>query len=188
MNTKKTNLYLALTAAAGLSLLAPTAKASDGTINFSGEVLTQTCAPATGSGSGFTVTLEPVTAVELTAAAGGAVKNKPFTISLKGCTPDSGLVAILFDSPTNLDETTHQLKPDVATGNATGVEIRLLNDNAGDNTQIMVGAEQETQNSLPVEIDSAGNATLSYQAAYVQVGSPTAGPVTAQAVYTIVYP
>jgi len=184
MSTKKTQLFLALTAAAGLSFLASSAHAFDGTITFNGEVTTQTCAPTTGT-KNLVVPMETVSAVELAGSAGAPIKLTPFSIMLTGCTPSSGNVLIAFNSAGNLDSDTNQLTPDA--GGATNVQIRLVN--ASDSSKILVGAEPESQNSEPASIGTDGTVTLNYKAGYVQIGADmaTAGAVTAKAEYTITY-
>ena len=180
---KKSNLCLTLAAAAALSLLAPAAQAFDGQIEFTGQVITQTCAPVSGVGSSQTVALADVTAVELASAE--YVKQKTFQISLTGCTPSSGGVAVTFNAPTGgVDTDSGQLIIDSGTDKAQNVQIRLFN-SAGD--KIMVGGDEASQNLKYVNIDAAGTATLDYSAAYVKTGMPVAGQVTSRAEYTVVY-
>ena len=174
---KKSNLCLALTAAAALSLLAPAAQAADGTIDFTGMVTTSTCSVNTDS-SAATVDLGTASAYDLTAK--DAVNTTPFSISLEGCTPGIP-VGVKFASIGNTDSDSGQL---TNAGTAENVQIRL-SDKSG--VKMTVGGDAGAQRAT---IGSAGTATLEYSAALVQkegAGVPTAGTVSAQAQYTIVY-
>jgi len=180
---KKTSLFCAV--AAGLLAIAPVAYAADGTIDFTGQITGLTCTINGGGGNNnFTVTLPPVSTSSL-AAVGSVAGRTPFSITLTGCTPDTGTVAVEFLAGPSVDVGTGQLITDPGVGMAGNVQIRLLN---SDFTQIMIGAALGTQNSHAVSIDS-GSATLNYYIEYAQHGAvgATPGVASSRVQYTLIY-
>lgn len=173
----------------------PAAFAADGTITFTGRITGQTCTIAgNGGASDFTVALPPIGAAALNAD-GNAAGRTAFNITLSGCTPETGNVAVHFEAGTNTDLTTGRLRnaavaqaatDDAAAVNPAGnVQIGVLNANF---TPVAIGSVGEAQNSQSVALAS-GAATLQYYAQYVATGgAATAGAVTTTAQYSIQYP
>ncbi|MFL9880063.1 fimbrial protein [Herbaspirillum rhizosphaerae] len=174
---KKTIISSLLTVAA----LAPIASfASDGTINFTGSVTSQTCTINSGSSSTFTVSLPKVSASSL-ATAGAKAGQTAFTIALSNCSPASGNARAFFEAGTNVDPVSGRLNIATGAGNATNVQIGLATTAGAD---IKIGASSGSQNTNSVAI-SGGSANLSYLAQYVATGAATAGATTSSVTYTI---
>ncbi|EHH6748889.1 fimbrial protein [Escherichia coli] len=159
--------------------------AYDGTINFTGKVVAQTCSVASGS-EGLSVILPTVSTATLsddTKTAG----LTPFTIQLTGCTvpATSGAdkVNAYFEPNANTDYTTGNLTNTASSG-ASHVQIQLLN--ADGVKVIKLGQAAAAQNVDTVAINDA-NVTLRYNAQYYATGVATAGDVTSTVNYTIAY-
>lgn len=170
-----------------LAAVSPAAFAADGTITFTGRVSAQTCTISGNGGTSrnFTVTLPPASASTL-AADGNFAGRTPFNIRLTNCTPNTGNVAVFFESGPNVDQATGRLR-NTATGSgaATNVQVGVLN---ADLTNIAVGLTFASQRSQRVAI-TAGAATLQYYAQYVATGgAATAGNVSTSTLYSVVYP
>src|SRR5450830_802697 len=149
---KKTIISSVLAVAA----LAPIASfASDGTINFTGAVTSQTCTINSGASSTFTVAL-PKVATSALATAGAKAGQTAFTIALSNCSPASGNARAFFEAGANVDPVSGRLN--IATG---------------------------AQGTTPVAIAADGTANLSYLAQYVATGAATAGATTSSVTYTI---
>lgn len=159
--------------------------AYDGTINFTGKVVAQTCSVATGSGS-LSVVLPTVSTTTLSADTKTAGLT-PFTIQLTGCTvpATSGAdkVNAYFEPNANTDYTTGNLTNTASSG-ASNVQIQLLN---ADRVKVIkLGQAAAAQNVDTVAINDA-NVTLRYNARYYATGQATAGNVSATVNYTIAY-
>lgn len=171
-----------ITAAALAAALPMAAHAADGTITFTGTIVSQTCT-INGNGSGskdFTVALPTVSASALNGA-GQTAGRTPFNIQLTGCS-GTGNVHAYFESGATTDAGTGNLK--LNAGGADQVQIGLLND---DLSPIAMGAADASQNSHAVAI-ATGAATLPYFAEYVATGVATAGAANSSVMYTLVYP
>ncbi|ECG8572664.1 type 1 fimbrial protein [Salmonella enterica subsp. diarizonae] len=157
--------------------------AYDGTINFVGKVLDQTCSVTTGS-KNLTVTLPTVSKALLDTSARTAALT-PFVIELNGC--DTGAssggqsVKVYFEPNATTDFTTGNL---TNTGTATNVQVQLVN--ADGNTPIVLGKDVASQNTAATRID-ASDVKLRYSARYYATGAATAGDVAATVNYTIAY-
>lgn len=174
---------------AGAATASQFAFAADGTITFSGNVIAQTCT-INGSGNhndtganNFTVTL-PTVSTSALATAGQTAGRTPFNIALTACTQKSGNVHAYFEPGPTVDTATGNLVLTGRPGDATNVEIGLLNN---DLSAVKVGAADVSQNSKSVPISSAGAATLSFFAQYVATGVATAGAAESSVMYTLVY-
>jgi major type 1 subunit fimbrin (pilin) len=176
----KTKLISALIFA-GTAMASQFACATDGTINFTGNVTAQTCTiNGGGTNSNFTVALPTVSASTLSAA-GQTAGRTPFAITLTNCTPATGTVHTFFEAGPTTDLNTGNLI--VTAGGASNVEINLLNTDA---SPISAGAPDASQNSKSVSI-AAGGATLNYFAQYIATGAATAGKADSSVVYTMSY-
>lgn len=179
-------LSAALFAATAAFVVAPgTARAADGQIDFSGQVSTQTC-QVNGSAAGTQVTLPTVTLPQVSAALlatnGAVAGTTPFSIDITGCDSALTTAATLF-SGSNIDTTTSSLKNTTA-GGAANVQLQLLN---GDSTPIKLnGSTVATQGSKAATL-SGGAATLNYIARYRSLGNASAGAVTSNVQFTMIY-
>ncbi|WP_410209491.1 fimbrial protein [Aquirhabdus sp.] len=179
-------LNTALVLSLGTAALLPiNAQAADGLINFVGQITAQTCTiSGNGGGKDFTVTL-PTVSVQTLPAVGSWAGRTPFNIALSGCSPATGNVATYFEPGVSTDLTTGYLKNDTGTGQATNVQLQLLND---DTTGLQLNQAKNGTNGSKTVALNAGAATLNYFVQYTAVGgAATAGKVASRTNYTIVY-
>lgn len=178
---KKLRPLPVLFAACALLALPLASNASDGEVQITGNITTNTCLITTGSGGEHTVTLPTVMASALNGA-GKTAGRTPFTVQLASCVPDSGNVALYFEPGVNTDMATGRL---INTGAASEVQVRLLND-----VMVPIELNQSTallQKSQTVSIES-GSATLNYFAEYYATGAAGTGSVNTSTFFSIVYP
>jgi major type 1 subunit fimbrin (pilin) len=181
MNTK-TSLRLIPCVVACFAALPPAAHAADGTITFQGNISSQTCTVSAASAN-LTVAMPQISAGSLSQI-GATAGRTPFSISLTGCNPASGAVHTYFEAGLNTSADGH-LAVTGGAGAAKNVEIDLRN---SDGTEIFAGAVDVLQNSLPVNINADGTATLNYTAQYFATGVASQGTVSSTVQYSIVYP
>ncbi|MGB3067701.1 MAG: fimbrial protein [Ottowia sp.] len=176
---------LSIAALSVLSLFTGAAHAVDGSVTINGEVTAQTCQiSGDGQGAEFIVTLPTVSSAQLNAA-GVTAGRTPFKIELTQCDPASGKVGVYFEPGLNVNTATGRLINKATTNGAQNVEIGLLND---DTSVINLGsAVQATQNMKTVAIAADGSATLNYFAEYAATAAASAGTVTTQSLYSVVY-
>ncbi|MGS5368606.1 fimbrial protein [Escherichia coli] len=158
--------------------------AYDGTINFTGKVVAQTCSVSSGS-KNLTVTLPTVSEASLAAATNTAGLT-PFTIELTGCDTSAASgaqnVKAYFEPNATTDYDTGNLN--IAASGAGNVQIQLLN--ADGVTPIKLGQDVAGQDVTAVQIDNAAM-KLRYNAQYYATATATAGDVSATVNYTIAY-
>lgn len=166
------------------TLLLPSAFASDGTITITGTITDTTCTIAVNDGNADgTVTLPTVSAKTL-AASGDVAGATPFSIGLSSCSGTSlGTATSYFEPGAYVDTESGRLNVDSATGSATNIQVQLLN---SEREAIVAGAATGGQNDISTDIES-GSGTLNYYAQYYATGVSTAGSVSTQVSYTIVY-
>ncbi len=183
---RKYNYALSALAMVVTSAFTASAFAVDGTITINGQITDTTCTISVDGGSNdATVTLPTVSSTTL-GAAGATAGATPFTISLSNCSGTSlNTASTYFEPGAYVDSTTGRLNIDSAAADAaTNVQVQLLN---ADRDAIVAGASVANgQNDIPVDI-SSGNGTLNYFAQYYATGASTAGSVTTQVDYTMVY-
>jgi len=167
-------------AAASLGMVAMSAHAADGQIDFNGSITGTTCTINGGTGQNFSVTLPAVSTATL-ATAGSWAGRTPVPLNLTNCTPATGTAHVYLEPGPTINTATGRLIVDA--GGATNVEIGLLNKNFAD---IVAGAADGSQNTDVVDIGS-GSADLSFYAQYVSLGGATAGAADSRVQYTIVY-
>ena len=163
-----------------------TAQASDGIITINGSILDSTCqinGVASPTSADLTVTLPQISKSALNKV-GMVAGQTPFTLTLTKC-PNTGQTATAyFEYGPNVDSTTGNLKLTSAS-TAKNVQIQFTND---DSSPIKLGQPYLAQGVKGSMIDSLGNATLRYVAAYVAVTGPaTAGTVNSSITYSIEY-
>lgn len=169
--------------------------APDGTINFQGQVLTNTCvvaannatAPSGAAPAANTVVL-PVVSSSVFSGANSTAGVTPFKISLTACNALlNGKRALAFfeKNGTNNDNVVNT----AATTPATGVALQLLNGPGG--SPILLGntAQLQQNNSAPIaSVGGAYAADLNYAVQYIATAATVgAGAVTGSVTYTINY-
>lgn len=171
--------YLVL-AAATSALVMSAAQASDGTINFSGQLTAQTCTTSVnGTSNVGTVTL-PTFSIASLASAGATVGATNFTINLSGCQGTIATAAAIFEAGAGVDPTTQNIRN---TGNATGVQLQLLDSNGA---VIKAGDTSQTANTARTTVTGA-TAVLPYAVQYIASAATTAGTVVGSVTYSINY-
>ncbi|MCD9085942.1 fimbrial protein [Stenotrophomonas sp. SY1] len=160
------------------------AHAADGTITFTGNVTDQTCTVSSSGGNAtFTVNLPTVSRTSL-AAAGATAGQTPFAINLSQCS--AGNVATYFEPGASVDLSSGRLNNQAASG-AGNVQIQLLGDNNQFLPVLAAGTGVAQGNSQWVSVAADGSANLNYSAEYYATGAATAGDVSTQVNYTIIY-
>lgn len=177
---KNTLLAVLLLAAAPLA-----ANAADGTITFNGKVTDKTCTISTPGGKDPTYTLPTVSRTSLSAA-GATAGRTPFAINLTKCS--AGNVATYFEPGATVDFATGRLINQAAAANsAKNVQVQLLGSNNSFLPVLAVGAGNAQLNSQWVTVGTDGSANLNYYAEYYATAAATAGDVTTNVRYTIIY-
>ena len=166
-------------AAASLGMVAMSAHAADGQIDFNGTITGTTCTINGGTGQNFSVTL-PAVSVATLATAGSWAGRTEVPLNLTNCTPATGTAHVYLEPGPTVNTATGRLMVD---DSARNVEIGLVNKDFAD---IVAGAADGSQNTDVVDI-SSGSADLSFYAEYVSLGNATAGAADSRVQYTIVY-
>jgi len=179
----KTLAIAALFSAAGAQF----ASASDGTINFNGELTDQTCTIAvngTVSPAIATVTLPAVSVASLTVA-GQVSGATSFNIELSNCSRVGGTAAAFFEAGGSVDQFTGNLNNTAGVGGATNVQLQLLDSQTG--SQIQAGNSSQISATTRNFISGGGPTIMPYAVQYYALGATTAGPVTSSVTYSINY-
>jgi major type 1 subunit fimbrin (pilin) len=177
---------IALIAAMGsLFVVAGSQAAGNGTINFTGKVVAQTCDAAVNGGTNpATVTL-PTVQANVLATTGATAGQTSFNIGLTGCAATNpagaGTVKAYFEKGATVNAD-GRLTNTVASG-GSNVLLELVDGN--NNNAIKAGdASQMTDNYVAI---SGGKATLPYSVRYYAPGVVTAGSVTSSVTYSLIY-
>ncbi|SQI40041.1 S-fimbrillin [Leminorella richardii] len=184
MKLKNVVLSAAIVAAFG----AATAQAaSNGTVNFTGEVIDKTCdITIDGAASPATVILAAVDKSQL-AVAGATAKRTGFNIELKNCSGGATVskAAAFFENGSTVDAIGYRLNNTAAAGTAaTQVQLQLVD--AATGNPIKVGSP--TQHTATTTYDlSSGSATLPYAVEYYATGAATPGLVASSVNFTVNY-
>ncbi|EWS77675.1 type 1 fimbrial protein [Xylella taiwanensis] len=186
MKTMKNFALSSLTSAA--LVFCGSALAADGTITITGKVTDRTCT-ITGNGGtsqSFALPLPTVSFSSLNSE-GKTTARTPFYIELTNCTAGS-TVATYFEPGPSVDFKSGRLL-NQSTGNsaATNVQVQLLGSNGQFLPILAVGSNGAQTNSQWVAVDSTGAASLHYYSEYYATGVSTAGNVTTNVQYTIIY-
>ena len=176
--------------AAGASLLAMSAHANNGQIDFQGELTAQTCAVNVDGAAGQpAVVVLPSISANLLTAPNSVAASRGFLINLTGCAEQGGNALAFFEyNAAFVDPADGTLKNLLPTGAATAsnVHLQILDGVSGDPIVVGSGA-QLTGNSAQI-IDPAGNATLPYSVQYISPqGNATAGAINSSVTYSIAY-
>lgn len=163
------------------------AMASDGTINFNGELLADTCQVAVNGAAGSagtTVTLPTISTASLTSA-GNVAGQTGFIIELSKCSATLKTARAFFESGGSVDPISGTLKN--LTGTATNAVLQLVD--ASNGKAIKAGDTGQTTSTSAINIDSATqSASLPYSVQYYAKGG-AAGPgtVISNVTYSINY-
>ncbi|WP_226470683.1 fimbrial protein [Luteimonas panaciterrae] len=176
--------YSELCCIAALAIAPLTSNAADGTIYFTGSVVSPGCVvTARATPAEIRVTLPPVATGTL-AEAGRTAGRTPFYINLAGCDAGADQVRTYFEPGPTVNLSTNNLTLEPGPETAGNVELQLLN---GDYSRIRLGNPSELQNSQPITITDDGEASLRYYAEYVATGKATAGSANSSVMFTMVY-
>lgn len=174
-------LSLSALGAASLAFILPAAHATDGTINFAGQLQTSTCAVSAASAN-QTVTLPTLATTNLNAA-NLTAGSTAFAVSVSGCPVGAGAPTTFttyFEANSNVDLVTGRLKN---TGTASNVQLRLSNATGGTiDLSKPTGSQNVTATTL-----SAGAGTANFFAEYFATGAASAGTVASNITYSMVY-
>lgn len=154
------------------------AQASDGTVNFTGEVLDAACTVDIGAGNAMTVDLGKVAKAAFTGVGSTASATK-FTLKLKDCPSTVSKATVKFDGSAYAGDNS-VLALTEETGVATGVAIQLM-----DATNTVVPLYTA---SSAYTLSSTAENNLDFTARYIQEGDTvTAGTANSAASFTINY-
>ncbi|MGL4545567.1 MAG: fimbrial protein, partial [Plesiomonas sp.] len=166
------------------ALMTNAAQAADGTIDFQGRLIEQTCS-ITVEGSVnphlASVTMPSVSTSALSAA-GMTTGRTNFEIELSNCSGSAATAAAFFDAGADVDPVSGQL---LTTGSATNVRLQLLDNNAN-GAVIKAGDMSQLTNTSRVTI-VGGKAILPYSVQYIATGAATAGTVFSSLLFSINY-
>ncbi|NMV41359.1 fimbrial protein [Ralstonia insidiosa] len=170
-----------------LPVFASVAHASDGTINFSGELVAQTCTidvNGTVTPAAATVTL-PTVSTGLLTTAGQTTGQTGFQIGLSNCSGPAKSAAAFFESGATVDPLSGNLKTTTGTGAANNVQLQLVD--ASNGSVIKAGDGLQHLTTTKIALDASGNAKLPYAVQYFATGATTSGTVNSSVTYSIDY-
>lgn len=182
---KLKNVFLSAAIVAALGSTAVQA-ASNGTVNFTGEVIDKTCdITIDGNVSPATVVLEAVDKSQLSAS-GATAKRTGFNIGLSNCTGTASVTkaAAFFENGATVDPVNYRLLNTLSGATAaTNVQLQLIDAPTG--LPIQVGNPSQS-GSTTYDL-SSGSATLPYAVEYYATGAATPGLVASAVNFTINY-
>lgn len=155
------------------------AEASDGTINFTGEIESQTCTVSVNGGTSTGTVVLPTVSSSLLKTSGQTAGSTRFTIGLSECSTETGDVYAYFEQGVNVNAEGRLIN----TGTATNVDLQLLD---GANNALNAGSTEQTASPATASL-TAGAATLTYAAQYFATAAATAGTVASSVTYSINY-
>lgn len=180
-------LAVALSAALALGASA-TASAQDGLITFNGEVLATTCEvsfPGVGGTAKDPVITLPTVSTTSLATVGATAGRTPFSVQVGTATAPCAVgndVAIELNPNSNASIAGGRLNNILTTGNATGVQVRLIDGS---------GAPITLNDSAPWTSArtafASGVATLNFYGEYYAEAAAGPGLVSSTVEYTIDY-
>jgi len=160
------------------------AKASDGTINFSGSLISTTCTVTNGGATALSVALQQLATTSLDPATNAKTSgDQPFSLNISGCNAGLTTATTYFEAD--------QTKVDQASGTLTNqdtgpanVAFELTN---ADKSHINLAST--TQGVAAAQIQAGGTATANFYARYYRIDNnlPVAGPIKASITYSMVY-
>lgn len=156
------------------------AHASDGNINFIGEIKDSTCTIGDGLGNDLDIYLGTPSVASFKSVASTSSAAR-FDISLTDCPASVPSVSVAFGGIADIN-TTEILKINEGPSAATGVGIRI---EEADGTQIILN---KTDNLVDHPVESDMSVTMNYVAKYEStLSSVTPGDANATAQFTIMY-
>ena len=166
-------------------LAVKSAFAIDGTIDFSGEITANTCdVKVDSSSTGSTTVTLPAVSTSAFSGANSVAGTTAFNISLSNCLIDTDTTVSTYFEPGAYTNNNGRLSQSHASG-ATGVDIQLLN---SAQSAMNLFASQGSQNDVGTTMNiGETSAVLTYYAQYFATGTVSAGPVTSQVSYSVVY-
>lgn len=166
------------------ALMTNAANAADGSINFNGSLMAQTCTITVEgkiSPAAATVTL-PTVSTSLLNAPGKTAGRTNFEIELSNCLGAATNAVAYFEIGDDVDSASGQL---YNRGDAANVRLQLR-DNTVAGGVIKAGDSSQLTSSTRVPI-SSGSAVLPYAVEYIATGVAIAGNVTSSVTYSINY-
>ncbi|WP_314387255.1 fimbrial protein [Pseudomonas brenneri] len=160
------------------------ALASDGKIDFNGELKAETCKVAVNGASGAngtTVTLPTISTASLTTA-GQVAGQTGFNIELSDCSAAIKTAAAFFESGGSVDPASGNLKN--VSGSATKVQLQLVD--ATNGQAIMAGNTAQVTSTSRVDVANT-SAILPYAVQYFAQAATTPGTVVSSVTYSINY-
>ena len=158
--------------------------ASDGTINFTGELVDSTCVVTVNgqvAPAAATVTLPKVSVTTLKAAKDTAGQTG-FNIQLSACTGVSTTAAAFFEAGAGVNPLTSNLHNK---GTAKFVELQLVDANNGN--VIKAGDFSQDKSTSKIPKNATGDTILPYAVQYIATGKTESGTVTGTVTYSINY-
>jgi major type 1 subunit fimbrin (pilin) len=183
----KTILSLALFSVGVMT--AGIASASDGTVNFVGSVIGESCnidisqgQAVNGSGPNGLVTL-PTLGISALPGEGSKAGSTSFLLLLSDCMP--GATVRPFFESSNVNPSSGYLLNTVSTtnGGSSGVELEILN---VDNESIDLRTNPESVNFFR-DVSDSGSTVFEYYVQYSAAANPTSGAVSSALTYTLQY-
>ena len=162
------------------------ALASDGKIDFNGELKAETCKVAVNGAAGAspsTVTLPTISTAAL-GAKGQVAGQTGFNIELSDCSAALKTAAAFFESSGSVDATSGNLKN--VSGTATQVQLQLVD--ATNGNAIKAGNTAQVTSTSRIAIDATSKAAiLPYAVQYYAQAPTTPGTVVGSVTYSINY-
>lgn len=168
------------------ALIAMSANAADGTINFTGKIQDVTCSVTANGGAGVATVTLPTVSKTAVAGINTTAGDTNFNISVTGCTgtgvAGSG-VAVLFEPGLNVNASG---RLNNVSGTATGVDLAIYQ--AGGVAPLNLGVAPASAYMPLTGASPDGTATLPYTVKYYSTAlAPAAGTVESSVVYSVVY-
>ncbi|KGQ23984.1 hypothetical protein JP33_10015 [Gallibacterium anatis CCM5995] len=153
----------------------------DGTVNFNGKLVENTCAVNANS-QNLTVQL-PTLPTRLLPAANDTAGLTLFQIQLDNCNNQKAR-AYFVPTPDKVDLTSGRLKNTASSGAATNVQVQLLD---SDTTTVIDVIKNSGSQGSKLQTINDSNKKLNYYARYYATGETKAGTVTAAVDYYVDY-
>ncbi|SDV01945.1 fimbrial protein [Pseudomonas mucidolens] len=160
------------------------AMASDGTINFNGELKAETCKVAVnGAGASGTVVTLPTLSTSVLATAGQVAGQTGFNIQLSDCSAALKTASAFFEAGGTVDPKNGNLR---SSGSATNVQLQLVDATNGE--AIKAGDTGQVASTSRIDIDEASlTADLPYAVQYFAEAATGPGTVISNVTYSINY-
>ncbi|NMZ32846.1 fimbrial protein [Pseudomonas proteolytica] len=160
-------------------------QASDGTINFAGELVAQTCTITIDGGPSPQTKNLPKVSTSLLTTPGQVAGATSFLIGLTGCASTPNSVTTFYEAGGTVDPITGRMR-NTAAGGADEVELQLL-DGGPTAAPILIGSDTQTTTNTRYTIDASGAVTMPYAVQYYATGTTTPGIVESQVTFSIDY-